>query len=113
MCVCVCVERARVSAREAHPLLPLRALIHECEEVEVRRVGLRLAGLDQPADVAVDPRPGAALEQISLVGVGAIPQLLGSRPHGPPLVEKKKTNKQNKQQQQINKSVRIWKTVVT
>lgn len=85
------VERARVSARKAHPLLPLRALIHECEEVEVRRVGLRLAGLDQPADVAVHPRPGAALEKISLVGVGAIPQLLGSRPHGPPLVEKKTT----------------------
>lgn len=103
------VERARVCAWESHPLLPLRALIHESEEVEVRRVGLRLAGLDQPADVAVHPRPGAALDQISLVGVGAIPQLLGSRPHGPPLVKKKK----QQQQQQINKTVRIQKTVVT
>lgn len=91
-----CKDGDRVSACEAHPLLPLRALIHECEEVEVRCVGLRLAGLDQPADVAVHPRPGAALEQISLVGVGAIPQLLGSRPHGPPLVEKRKTTTTNK-----------------
>lgn len=76
---------------DPHPLLPLRALIHECQEVEVRRIGLGLTGLDQPANVAVDPGPGAALGQISLVCVGTVPQLLWSRPHGPPLLEKPET----------------------
>lgn len=70
----------------SHPLLALRALIHECEEVEVRRVRLGLAGLDQPPDVAVDPGSGAALDQVGLVRIGTVPQLLRSRPHGPPLV---------------------------
>lgn len=77
----------------AHPLLPLRALIHECEEVEVRRVGLSLSGLYQPANVAVDPSPRAALDQVSLVGIGAIPELLGCSPHGPPLLERTKQKK--------------------
>lgn len=69
-----------------HPLLTFRALIHECEEVEVRSVRLGLPGLDQPSYVAVDPGSGTALEQIGLVCVGTVPELLWSRPHGPPLV---------------------------
>lgn len=74
-----------MSAESSHPLLPLRALVHEREEVEVRRVRLGLTGLDQPPNVAVDPGPGAALDQIGLVCVGAVPQLLRSRAHGSPL----------------------------
>lgn len=80
-------EQVQYGSKVSHPLLALRALIHECEEVEVRRVRLGLAGLDQPTDVAVDPGSGAALDHISLVCVGTIPQLLWSRPHSPPLVE--------------------------
>lgn len=80
----------RVSAESSHPLLPLRALVHERQEVEVRRVRLGLPGLDQPPDVAVDPGSGAALDQIGLVCVGAGPQLLRGRPHGPPLAGARK-----------------------
>lgn len=68
-----------------HLLLALRALIHECEEVEVCRVRLGLAGLDQPTNVTVDPGSGAALDHVSLVGVVVVPQLLWSCSHGPPL----------------------------
>lgn len=48
----------------AHPPLPLRALIHECEEMQVSRVRLCLTRLDQTADVAVDPCAGAALGHV-------------------------------------------------
>lgn len=82
-----------VSAEPPHPLLPLRALVHEREEVEVRRVRLGLAGLDQPPDVAVDPGSGAALDQIGLVSVGAVPQLLRGRSHGPPLAGRTETSR--------------------
>lgn len=72
-----------------HPVLTLRAFIHEREEVEVCRVRLGLTGFNQPTDVAVDPCSGAALDHISLVSVGAVPHFLWSRSHGPPLVENK------------------------
>lgn len=97
---CVCLSNRKEKQVDAtgpcwctHPLLPLRALIHECEEVEVRRVGLSLSGLYQPANVAIDPSPRAALDQVSLVGIGAIPELLGCSPHGPPLSERTKQKK--------------------
>lgn len=77
--MCVCLQEF------SHPLLPLRALVHECEEVEVRRVRLGLTGLDKTPDVAVDPGSGAALDQIGLVCIGAVPQLLRGRPHSSPL----------------------------
>lgn len=60
------------SAQDSHPALSLRVSVGECEAVQVSRVGLRLPGLDQTADVAVDPCPRAALGRVSRRG-GPVP----------------------------------------
>ncbi len=68
----------------SHPVLSLRVPVAEREVVQAGRVGLRLPGLDQTADVAVDPCPRAALGHVSRSG-GAVPELLRRRAHHPPL----------------------------
>ena len=68
----------------SHPLLALRALVHEREEVQVCGVRLCLPCLDQAPDVAVDPGSGTALGHVGRHR-GPVPQLLGRCAERPPL----------------------------
>ena len=79
--------------RVPHPALPVSAPVEQGEEVEVRRLGLGLPCLDEPADVAVDPRGRRVLRGGRREGRAA-PQLLRRRPQGSPLSDREKKKKQ-------------------
>ena len=82
--LCVCVHVCCKCSTVTHPLLALRALVHECKEVEVSCVRLCLPRLDQTTNVAVDPCARAGLAHVSWHR-SPVPQFIWSRPQGPPL----------------------------
>lgn len=83
-CVIHWGQTSPVYHSNSHPALSLRVSVAEHEVVQAGSVGLRLPGLDQTADVAVDPCPRAALGHVSRRG-GAVPELLRRRAQHSPL----------------------------